>query len=266
MTIGIERNRRLAGFLLAMMMLATGAWAQVRIGVELEYRTIMVNEPAVVTIVVQNDAEAPFVFNKVYNNAELLVSVVRTQTAVAPRFELLEREFVIMPGDRSTNLVELTSLTDMRVAGTYKVQARIRYDGHVYTSRAQAFDVVRGIELASRSRPLVGYRSPSLTYSLRYCSRDTSESAFLLIEDSARDVSYGTFMLGPIVRASPPAMNFDDKGRVVVAHQSGRDRFTRSVIKANRDGATFVSQTHHKPDGSPYPRTPPRSRPPEIRK
>ncbi len=248
---------RLVGTLLTLMLLATEGWAQIRIGVELEHRTMMVNEAAVVTIVMQNDAEAPLVFNRIYSNAELEVSVVRTQAAGEPIFELLNREFVIMPGDCYTNLVELTSLRDMRTPGTYKVQARVRYNEHIHTSQAQAFDVVQGIELASRTRPLSGYRDVQLSYSLRYCSRDASESAFLLIEDPERGISYGTFMLGPIVRVGPPAMRFDSKGRIVVAHQSGRERFTRSVIQADRDGASLVSQTHHRLDGSPYLRRPP---------
>lgn len=216
----------------------------------------MENEPVLLTVVVVNEAEAPFVFNKIYNNAEMQVSVTRTVSGAAPVFETVEREFVIMPGDRSTNLVELTSIHDIRSPGSYRVQARVKYEDRAYTSQALAFDVVRGIEIASKVRALSGYPRMRLTYSLRYCSREGSEYAFLVIEDTERAVSYGTFLLGPIVRVGAPAMQFDDKGRIVVAHQSGRNRFTRSILSTGPDGAMFESQTHHLPSGAPYPRSP----------
>jgi hypothetical protein len=244
---------RFCGACLGLVLLATQGQGQVRVGIDLENRTVMANEPIVLTIIVQNDADAPFVFNKVYNNAELQVSISRTTSGAAAVFKPIEREFVIMPGDRLTNLVELTSLQDMRTPGAYKVQARVRYEGLVYVSQSLAFDVVRGIEIDSRVRPLSGYTRVQLSYSLRYCAREGSEYAFLVIEDVARDISYGTFLLGPIVRVGPPAMQFDEKGRMVVAHQSGRNRFTRSVVAVGPDGATFVSQTHHLPSGAPYP-------------
>ena len=239
---------------LGLAMLATRGQGQVRVGIDLENRTVMENEPTVLTVIMQNDAEAPFVFNKVYNNAELQVSISRTTSGAESVFKPLNREFVIMPGDRATNVVELTSLNDdLRTPGAYKVQARVLYEGRAYASQSLAFDVVRGIEIDSRVRSLSGYSGVQLSYSLRYCSRDGSEYAFLVIEDGARGVSYGTFLLGPIVRVGPPAMQFDAKGRIVVAHQSGRNRFTRSVIAVTRDGATLASQTHHLPSGAPYP-------------
>jgi len=244
------------GVCLALVLSVATGWGQVRVGLDLDNRTVMANEPVVLTVVVENESEVPFVFNKVYNNAEIQVSVSRVASGAAPVFETIDREFVIMPGDRATNLVELTSLEDMRTPGTYKVQARVRYEDRAYESRALAFDVVRGIEITSRVRPLSGYSGVRLSYSLRYCSREGSEYAFLVIEEAGRGVSYGTFLLGPIVRVSEPAMQFDNMGRMVVAHQSGRNRFTRSVISVGPDGAAFESQSHHLPNGKPYPRAP----------
>ncbi len=256
MTEDTKRWIWLWGVCLALVLPAAEVWGQVRVGLDVDNRTVMENEPIVLTVVVENESEVPFVFNKVYNNAEIQVSVSRVASGAEPLFETIDREFVIMPGDRSTNLVELTSLEDMRTPGTYKVQARVKHEDRAYQSQALAFDVVRGIQIASRARPLSGYSGVRLSYSLRYCSREGSEYAFLVIEDAERGVSYGTFLLGPIVRVSEPAMQFDSRGRMVVAHQSGRNRFTRSVISVGPDGAAFESQSHHLPSGKPYPKAP----------
>jgi hypothetical protein len=246
-------GKRISLILLVFLGMALGARAQVQVGLSLEDRLVMENEAAVVKVLVQNDSDTPLVFNKVYHNAELFLAVYRASSRNEPEYQVLDRELVIMPDDAITELVELTSLINMRQPGAYMVRARVRYDGRIFASRPQAFDVIHGIEIASRQRLLTGYRSQHVRYSLRYSSRGSSEYAFLVATDPDRDVSFGTFKLGPIVRVSPPAMRFDAKGRLIVAHQSGRNRFTRSVISVTRDGAVLEAQTHHLPDGKPYP-------------
>jgi hypothetical protein len=230
--------------------------AQVSVGIKLDQLTLMVNEASTISIVIRNESETPLVFNKKYHNAEIQVSVQRDRASMASGFVSLKRDFVVMPDEFTTELVELTSLADISAAGIYRVSARVRYDGKLHNARPKSFDVAHGIELASRNRSLSGYKDVQLTYSLRYCARKSAEYAFLVVEDLDRKISYGTFQLGPSLRVNPPAMKFDDLGRMVVVHQSGRNRFTRSVVKANRDGAVFVGQTHHLPNGKSYPTAP----------
>ncbi len=235
----------------AFFLFSLPAIGQVRVGLQVEHRVVMEGEPMVATIMLQNDSETPLVFNKIYHNATLEVNIRRGRVSGEPIFKTLDRNFVVMPDDSSKELVELTSLSNMQQPGSYQVWAQVRYDGNVYASRPQAFDVVHGIELASRQRHLPGYSDIRLTYSLRYCVRSGSEYAFLVVTDMQHKVSYGTFRLGTLVRVGAPAMDFDESGRMVVAHQSGRHRFTRSVISVHRDGAVFEDQTHHFPDGTP---------------
>lgn len=235
---------------LSMAVTAPSAMGQVLVGLDLEHRTIMESEPAVIKVVVQNDAATPLVFNEIYNNAELRLSIHRVRGGGEPIYKMLKRNFVIMPGDRNIELVEMTSCWDIKMPATYQVRAQVRHEGQVYTSRPQAFDVVHGIELKRINRPLEGAPGSMLTYSLRYCTREGMEFVFVVVTDDERDMSYGTFKLGPIVRASAPAMRFDNQGRLLVAHQSGRYRFTRSVIVAHEDGAVFAEQTHHNVDDS----------------
>jgi hypothetical protein len=239
------------GGLFALLLCVSPAVGQIGVGIKMDHRVVMEGEPTVVTIGVQNGSETPLVFNKVYHNAELQVSLRRGRATGDPVYKRLERDFVILPDDRGDNLVELTSLKDMRRPGSYQIWAQVLYDGRVFTARAYAFDVVHGIELISVQRHLRGYESIRLTYSLRYCARGGAEYAFLVVKDTMRDVLYGTFRLGTLVRVGDPAMSFDAKGRLVVVHQSGRNRFTRSVIATHRNGASFEAQTHHLPDGTP---------------
>ena len=239
------------GGLFALLLCVSPAVGQIRVGIKMDHRVVMEGEPTVVTISVQNDSETPLVFNKVYHNAELQVSLRHGRSAGEPVYKSLARDFVIMPDDRGDNLVELTSLKDMRLPGSYSVWAQVLYNGRVFASRPYGFDVVHGIELITVQRHLRGYESIRLTYSLRYFARDGAEYAFLVVKDSVRNILYGTFRLGALVRVGEPAMSFDAKGRLVVVHQSGRNRFTRSVIATDRNGARVEAQTHHLRNGTP---------------
>ena len=238
------------GGLFALLLCVSPAVGQISVGIKMDHRLVMEGEPTVVTISVQNESETPLVFNKVYHNAELQVSLRRGRSAEEPVYRSLQRDFVIMPDDQWDNLLELTSLKDLRRPGSYQICAQVLYNGLVFTSRPHAFDVVHGIEMTSVKRHLRGYENIRLTYSLRYCARDGAEYAFLVVKDTVRNLLYGTFRLGTLVRVGEPAMKFDAKGRLVVVHQSGRNRFTRSVIATHRNGASFEAQTHHLPDGT----------------
>ncbi len=240
--------------LMAFLCLMNCADAQVEVGLSLESRSFMKGESVALKVVVRNESDTPLVFNEVYRNAEMFVAVYRTPLRSDPTFQALDREFVIMPEDDAEELVELTSLGNLYEAGGYAVQVQVRYDGNRYTSRPLAFDIVQGIELASLRRSLSGYAGRKIYYSLRYCSRDGSEYAFLVVSDPDKGITYGTLKLGPIVRIHPPAMKFDADGSLVVVHQSGRERFSRSVIRADFDGCVLESQSHLLEDGTPFPR------------
>ena len=241
--------------LITVWLAAGNGRAQLQVRLELEHRSFMVGEPFMARVLVENQGSTPVVLGDAYHNAELFIELVPRGSGPLPEAQRrqVRRDRVIMMGERDTELVEVTSLFEGHAPGTYLLRALMRYEDRLYQSNAIAFDRVRGIEMQSVRRALPGYHDIVLLYSLRYTRRDAGEVAFLVIEDSATGDNYGTFTLGPSVRVNPPAISFDSQGRAVVVHQSGRNRFTRSVVSADRDGAAFVAQTHHLPDGKPYP-------------
>ncbi len=195
------------------------------------------------------------VMDKDYHNTELIIEITRRSegTAAEGQRRPISRDTVIMPEQQALELVEITSLFDLRGKGGYQARAIIRYDGNLYLSQPVAFDIVRGIEILSARRGLPGYNEIELIYSLRYWKRRQGEQAFMVIEDVERGSNYGTFVLGPLVRVIQPAIQFDAQGRAVAVHQSGRDRLTRSVFSVDPNGAAMIDRTHHLPDGRPYP-------------
>lgn len=238
---------------------ASGALqAQIEIRVVLEHRAYLVGEPFAVRVQIENQLAVPMVFDSEYHNAELLVELVRTRSGSLPESERrpVVRDLVIMPGQKALELVEVTSLFSLRMTGGYKVRAAIRYEGRLYLSQPVELDLVRGVELVSARRTLSGYTGTDLVYSLRYWKRSGGEHAFFVIEDAESGVVYGTFFLGPIIRVNPPAIQFDERGRAIAVHQSGRNRFTRSTFEVDRNGANLTEQTHHLADGRLYPERP----------
>ncbi|HAS82856.1 MAG TPA: hypothetical protein DCS43_09355 [Verrucomicrobia bacterium] len=250
--------REIGVVLLVSVAFVTPAAAQFRMGVSLEHSAYMRGEPFAARVVIENHLSVPLVFGDEYSNAELIVEVVRDRSTgpADTNRRPVRRDTVIMPGEKAIELVEITSLFELRETGGYQVRAVIRYEGELILSHAIGFDIVNGIEMASVRRTFPGYSDIDLDYSLRYFKRGKSEFAFVVIRDVATDAIFGTFQLGPAVRVNDPAMQVDREGRLIVVHQSGRARFTRSVLEVYRDGAKLTAQTHHLANGAAFPEGP----------
>lgn len=253
---------RLAGrlpsvlFLLGLLMFsAFPANAQIELQLSLEARSYMVGEAFAARVRIRNGLDVPLVFDDDYRNAELFVELIPDNSVgeSASDRKAISRQTVIMPEGEQLELVEITSLFNVTQPGGHRLRIGIRHEGSLYLSASVGFDLVEGIELLSVRRGLSGYKDIDLEYSLRYWRRAGGEQAFFLIRNKADGSLYGTFGLGPVVRVNPPAIRFDSQGRAVVVHQSGRNRFTRSVVAVDPTGALLVEQTHHLEDGRPYP-------------
>jgi hypothetical protein len=245
--------------------LATGLWlalstalkAQLGIDVKIENRAVLEFETVLATITLRNDAETPLVIGERDFNATFEIvlgrQVQRTEESGQTTKRAITRGIVILPGKGRTELVDISSLFDLREMGGYRLSVQVVHEGRSYVSREQIFDVVPGIELQSVTHPMPGYRSTKLTYSLRYWTRRSTEHLFMVIKDTSNRLSYGTFDLGCIIRFMPPKMSYERTGTLTVVHQSGRERYTRSVFKVSGEGVQFAEQTNHLPNGRPYP-------------
>lgn len=251
-------SRRLSPLLLLVGVLvsfASSACAQIAIDLTLEHGSYVIGEAFTARIRVRNELDVPLVLDDEYRNAELFVELVRDKSAGISESDRqsISRQTVIMPGTDRLELVEITSLFNLMQPGGYRLRVGIRHEGYIYLSASVGFDLVHGIEMLSVRRGLAGYTDADLEYSLRYWRRSGGEHAFFVIRNTTSGSLYGTFRLGPVVRVNPPAIRFDQQGRAIAVHQSGRNRFTRSVFEVDSTGAFLVGQTHHLEDGRPYP-------------
>jgi len=255
---GFTRSRGIGAAvgMICILAFACRTEAQVLLGVEFENQAVVEFEPVVLTVTIRNDGETPLVFSDYYRNAELEILVRSHEQSLLQADKVaVERDLVIMPGNETRELIELSSIYSLKETGGYRIAAQVRYDDKAFRSRQRILDVVRGIDILKRTRNIPGYEDFRLTYELRYWRRNGSEYLFMVVKDKERRLSYGTFQLGRIVRFFKPEIRFDGKGFVTVVHQSGRMRFTRSIFEPGRNGIRFVEQTHHLESGDPYPRT-----------
>ena len=234
---------------------STTAMAQIRVSLEPEHNSFLMHESVIIKVKIANDTDIPLVFSKTYSTSSLRLRIRKSSAAPAmsDACELI-RDFVIMPGKSHTVLVEAGELYDFKKQGNYRMVAEVDYGTVRFKSAERIVDIVSGIEIARMTRPLPGYIDTGLTYTLRYWMRDRTEYLFLCAEDRLRDVWYGTFQLGPIVRFRDPEFVFDSNKIMHVLHQSGRERNSKSSFRVSENGIDFYEQTHWLPDGRPYPK------------
>ncbi len=229
------------------------AQAQIRVAATLDQRSFVVGEPIMVTATIENQTSVPLVFGSQYHNADLFLEVSRTRS-IGPaesNRRRVQRDTVLMPRSQMRELIEATTIYTYLQAGNYRLRVIVKHEGYTYSSQPFVFDVASGIEMQSLRHMLPYYDDIELRFSVRYANRSGREEAFFVIESPALRDWYGTYALGPVLRIYQPAIRVREDGRVVVVHQSGRSRFTRSTFRVDREGSQFVEQRHFRPDGTP---------------
>lgn len=159
--------------------------------------------------------------------------------------------FRVLPGDRREALVDLSQWFDLTVMGTYLLTAVVEYGGQKFTSATARFEVENGLPIGSLKQTFSG-GTPDRIFGLRYMSRENAERLFLRVDEVDTGLNFGAFDLGPLVRVRRPQITMENAGLVVVSHQSGSDRYTRTTFKADSKGVSFVDQTYWHQDGRPY--------------
>ena len=239
-----------------LLLVQAHGFGQVRLGVNLSRRSYIVGESITATLTIESQSTIPLVLGRDYHNAELYLELSggRHGTRGLPDRRRVQRDLVIMPGSALREVVEITSLYTFLRPGNYRVNAVLVQEGRSFHSATFAFDVISGIEMRSFRQMLPGYSDIEIVYSFRYASREGREEAFMVIQSSDGRSLYGTFRLGPLLRMFQPVFRRREDGSIVVVHQSGRNRFSRSIFVVDRGGAEFIEQRHFRPDGTPLSR------------
>lgn len=225
----------------------------------MEYDSYVQFEKANAFVTIHNDDNSPFVLKpgrdgKIEGGDVDFVIERRGERALIPRIRggSIVTHLSVTPDATKAVIVDVARWFDMSQSGTYLVRAQIKRDGVTYTSKTLSVVVVPGIELAKVTKQVPGYRDKLRHYSLRYWARNRGEYLFIRMDDPSNGENFGVFLLGRLLRVREPAMRVDRHGKVLVVHQSGPKRLTRSLLQASKNMLELIDQTYHLPDGSPY--------------
>ena len=245
----------------AALLLSGGARAgDLRVGLKAEHATYLQFEPLNVILTVHNAGNEPFRFDADSEGAKSRLRFLVEHTRFEPLKPRDGAVFVwnleVAPDETQHAMVDLTRHFDLQATGSYTIQALIEDGGKTFGSRKLAVNIVTGIEITSRARGIPGYTDRMRTYSLRYWPREKHEVLFLRVDEELASMNYGVFELGVLMRANKPVIKADRDGTVTIVHQSGTDHFTRTVFQSTASGVSFVDQTYHRANGTPYQVTP----------
>lgn len=240
----------------ALLCACSGAMAEdLEIDLKFDQSVLLQFEKVTAFVTIHNDSDEPFLIDGGHEDARLRFAIERTDKGLVKATEgaPIIRKLSIMPDETRTVMVDVSQWYDVSSMGDYFVTAVIDWKGRMYLSNKKVFGIVRGLELANVRERVPDYPEIERDYSLKYWTRNEAEYLFLSVYEEGSHLSFGVFQLGPLVRVFKPEMKVDRRGNVVVYHQSGKDCFTRSVLRSTWDEVVLVDQTYHRKDGTPYP-------------
>jgi hypothetical protein len=243
--------------LLALLGVPLVAAGDIKVKLKLEYSSYLQFEPVNAYVTIENDSDYELVIGNTEKegNSRIEFIVEKDKDEVVQRSEkrAIVTNFRAKPGEKWETMRDVSTWYDMTTMGRYTIRAVVNMNGQAWESNPLIVDVVRGIEVASKTRSVPGYEDVVRTYSLRYWSRGRVEYLFLCVDEEKTKTNYGVIELGPVIRVSKPVVEVNKDGNVVVVHQSSSDCYTRSVFKSTKSGVDFIDQTYHLADGKPYP-------------
>ena len=163
-----------------------GARAEwLRLDLRLESPSVLQYESLPVHLAVVNELSEAFELGSAQTpdaaQLEFNVELQRDQPAKRVNAAPIVQGVMLWPGEKRDLTVDLTQWYDIGAMGRYTVWAQVVRKGQLAESSHTIVDVVRGIEIASLTRPLPMDASRERTYSLRYWPRDRKEFLFLCV-------------------------------------------------------------------------------------
>jgi len=238
------------------LVLASSAGAQVAMQLRFEHPSVLVGESVNAFLVIANRSGGTLVVNEIGgSNLEIGFRVVRDarrdETIPRSNERFLIPNLMLRDGEAGEYLVDLARTFDIGAEGSYLVQAEAQYRGVVLRSNLVSVDLVNGIEIASTDVVLRDYERMVRRCTLRYWKRGGKEHLFLRVDEPDTPALRGVFDLGFLVRVFRPVIRADSSGRIVVLHQSGPTRYTRTEFVSGPSDVRFVDQRYMRADGSP---------------
>ena len=117
----------------------------------------------------------------------------------------------------------------LREPRRYLAQPVLVHNGMRYEGTMRAFDVVKGVKIASAMQLFANRDGLQREFSLVYWNRNHCERLFLVANDTGvSDKEWQTRDLGPILRIDKPSISILSTGEIVVLHRLNQDQFIRS--------------------------------------
>lgn len=236
--------------ILALLVLLPAKWAcaDVNVDIKLEQKEYLLYEKIAAVVTIQNDTEYSVRFDsaKTNINAGLKLLIKRNRKHDVPKINRLPLlDYLdLQPGETKKLLIDITVWYEMAEEGNYEISAEFYAGNRSWLSQKLQFDIVPGIEAFSAERNVPGYVDRTRKYSLRYWTRDRRDIMYLRAEEEDAKIIYGVFPLGTYLKLSKPVIQTDRHGNVVVIHQSGINRYTKSTFKSEADAVVFVNQEY----------------------
>ena len=225
------------------------ALAQIDMKCRLQNSRTVLFEPVVVSLDIINNTGELLDFSGAIPNAHLAFDIEQSPGVLVPAtgIPLFGQAVTIKPGDTFSGKVNLQAAYKITDTGPYTVTSRVEWGGKVFISPKLFLDVLSGLEISKLVAGIPEDPNAVRSYTLRTLNRDRGEAIFLRINDDDRDMCYGVFELGTIVRLFEPKLLTDEVGNIHVLHQSGPWQFTHSVFTPHGDS---VVQEVYSADGS----------------
>jgi hypothetical protein len=258
------RHATVARGLLATALFTGTAAAQVRLGVKLDHAAYLQFEPVRAVVSIRNDSVETLTTDPAASGRDLTLTLFVEHAGGEPARPRRSGPFggtmTVPPDEQRSFMVDIGEWRDVVRTGRYTVLVEARLGERAYESERGAFTIVRGLEIKNLDKQVPGYADRLRRYSLRYWQRGNREHIFLRVDEPDRNLNFGLFDMGRVVRVTDPKIEVHADGTVIVVHQSGRDCFTRSTLKSEADRVRFLNQTYHLENGDPYPNIEKRTR------
>ncbi len=230
----------------ALLIAATPALARsLRVESRLAHGTYVEHEPVTLSLQLTNDGASPFIVDDYgeYRNNHLTVYLRSTEHGFLPA--LREQHFgavMVMPGETETLTANLGQIFRGLRQGRYHASVVVQRGGEQLGTRPIMFDVVKGIEIGSLTRPLPDYDTIFRTYTLLYWPRNEVEVLFLRVTETPPQRVVGLIQIGNVVRVNDPRIEFHRDGTLTVWHQSARNLSIQTRVRTDRNRLEIIDR------------------------
>lgn len=224
-------------FICMAFLFAPGLFAQVDVSASLPATTFLKYEGIPLRMEITNRSGETLRIGGENSDDLLLLRVRNLDNMVVPRTKkpILEKPWVIAPGETAVKTFDLVQLFRLNRAMSYRCLQDVRLAGESYTGRPLLFDVANGQVYDEIKR-----RKSDRIFTMIGINRNGGDDVMLRVMNFDESMVLATYYLERHLRFYPPFMKVDSDGNLATLHYMSPHQ---------------VVMCQFKPDGSPIGRT-----------